>query len=188
MKKDFNQQPLQQKDQETIKGVVCTNTIECPFFKQGISFKSVVEKKFEDLTEKDQFKTTKNNGSKNKENIQPPLNNTSEKDKVKNESQLFKYEKYFNEKIESKKKDGSYRSFKKITRLAKPFPVVKETNEQLTRSRPYHVRHSESKYNFIKIHYLSRIFFNLIPRTFFRSKGFRETKKFESSYYRLIII
>ncbi len=66
----------------------------------------------------------------NKENIQPPLNNTSEKDKVKNESQLFKYEKYFNEKIESKKKDGSYRSFKRITRLAKPFPVVKETNEQ----------------------------------------------------------
>jgi len=31
----------------------------------------------------------------NKENIQPPLNNTSEKDKVKNENQLFKYEKYF---------------------------------------------------------------------------------------------
>ena len=33
--------------------------------------------------------------------------------------------------LESKKKDGSYRNFKKITRHAKPFPIVKETNEQI---------------------------------------------------------
>ena len=48
---------------------------------------------------------------------------------AKEEQQLFNYENYFNNKIESKKKDGSYRYFKKITRHAKPFPLVDETNE-----------------------------------------------------------
>jgi 5-aminolevulinate synthase len=50
-------------------------------------------------------------------------------DYTSNEEKQFNYENYFNNKIESKKKDGSYRYFKKITRHAKPFPLVQETNE-----------------------------------------------------------
>ena len=62
----------------------------------------------------------------NKEIINPFLNKITEEKK----NQLFKYEKYFSEKLESKKKDGSYRYFKKITRYSNLFPIVKETNEQ----------------------------------------------------------
>lgn len=66
--------------------------------------------------------------------INPKENNETKKlvslDEVQIENNLFNYDNYFSEKIESKKKDGSYRNFKKITRQAKPFPIVKETNEQ----------------------------------------------------------
>ena len=83
---------------------VCTNTIECPFFKQGTAFKSIVKTKFEDLNEQSSMK------------------------KVRESS--FVYDEFFKEKIESKKRDGSYRYFKKITRNADKFPLVKETSEE----------------------------------------------------------
>ena len=45
----------------------------------------------------------------------------------------FDYEDFFNEKIESKKKDGSYRIFKKIARNAELFPQVQEKYDNVKR-------------------------------------------------------
>lgn len=39
---------------------------------------------------------------------------------------LFDYDGFFEDKISSKKKDGSYRNFKKIVRKAEVFPLVTE--------------------------------------------------------------
>eukprot|EP00128_Syssomonas_multiformis_P000269 Colp12_sorted_trinity150504_noHs@17978 len=46
------------------------------------------------------------------------------------EDEKFQYDKFFNEKIEAKKKDNSYRVFKNINRLAKEFPTA-ETEDAI---------------------------------------------------------
>jgi 5-aminolevulinate synthase len=43
-----------------------------------------------------------------------------------NTSVVFDYERFFEEKIEAKKKDSSYRIFKKVARLGPSFPVAEE--------------------------------------------------------------
>jgi 5-aminolevulinate synthase len=45
----------------------------------------------------------------------------------------FDYNGFFQAKIDAKKKDGSYRQFKKIIRSAELFPQVQETNENFKR-------------------------------------------------------
>ena len=56
-------------------------------------------------------------------------NSKQEKAPKKSTSQsnkLFDYDGFFEDKINAKKKDGSYRYFKKISRKAEVFPVVSE--------------------------------------------------------------
>ena len=48
----------------------------------------------------------------------------------RNEAVLFDYESFFSERIEAKKRDGSYRSFKKVVRHAATFPRVQEHTAQ----------------------------------------------------------
>ena len=46
------------------------------------------------------------------------------------ESRLFDYEKFFTDKVEAKKNDGSYRYFKKVIRHADSFPRVQEHTKE----------------------------------------------------------
>ncbi len=52
---------------------------------------------------------------------------------VENPTKGFDYDGFFQAKIDAKKKDGSYRQFKKITRSAELFPQVEESNKDFKR-------------------------------------------------------
>jgi len=88
----------------------CTSTKDCQFYKickiQSLS-KTIVEKKFNDLVERD-----------------VPCENCFINKKIKAEK--FDYDGFFAQRIADKKKDGSYRNFKKVIRNADSFPNIQE--------------------------------------------------------------
>lgn len=53
--------------------------------------------------------------------------------KYLDENNLFNYDRFFEQKISDKKKDGSYRYFKKVLRHAEKFPYIQEHVEGKTR-------------------------------------------------------
>jgi hypothetical protein len=125
------------------KPLGCTDTINCPFFKSAnldlnkllevreagqddITWSSskahAVKRPIKDQAKpepKRQHKLSKAHVAK--ENVAPaaavhPATRTT----------TFDYEQFFAQKIEAKKRDGSYRYFKKVTRNAANFPLIQE--------------------------------------------------------------
>lgn len=80
-----------------------------------------VEKQYSDLIENLSEKRTEST-SMNQEVSQSSKS-------VSHNPEMFDYNDFFQVKIDSKKKDGSYRNFKKIIRKAKLFPEVQEKQE-----------------------------------------------------------
>jgi len=120
----------------------CSNTINCTFFKNAnVDLrKLLVEKKLEedwDVINKttehkpERVKVTAKRSlvKSDKENSEPKRANTSDKcmeDSSSSAAPLFHYDTFFDAKIEEKKRDGSYRYFKRVMRDANSFPVVHE--------------------------------------------------------------
>ena len=132
--------------------IKCTNTINCPFFNKS-NFdlnKLIVEKKTDNSDEishhhrmhlnvsKDELKNELNleHGLKRhaKANLahEPAKRLHAERlsaadvQPYLDENNLFSYDKFFGQKIADKKKDGSYRYFKKVLRKAEKFPYIQE--------------------------------------------------------------
>jgi 5-aminolevulinate synthase len=102
------------------KKTVCTDTINCPFFNNttsgNIELSSLVKKRnLDDLDDSNQSTAIKTS-----ETIKVT------KEKLNDKAELFNYDNFFGGKLETKKKDGSYRYFKKVIRHAETFPVVQE--------------------------------------------------------------
>lgn len=97
----------------------CTDTINCPFFKQAENLKlnKIIRKRSEhDLVEHEHETKHRINVHRHKRRAHENMD-------------LFDYEKFFGQKIDDKKKDGSYRYFKKVIRHAETFPKVQEYTE-----------------------------------------------------------
>jgi 5-aminolevulinate synthase len=136
--------------------MVCTDTISCPFFQKGnidLSKMNVTRGKLhtDESIESEQRqeraskmigrRMTSNNSkrsltasdsdgeSNSQAELKRRLATTSEEENVP----LFDYERFFENKIEAKKKDGSYRNFKRIVRQAKTFPSVQELTKEAMR-------------------------------------------------------
>lgn len=122
----------------------CTNTINCPFFKKGnLELQKLIKRKILDTdqsnvessssivtppTHKHKAHHVRNNHHHHQQqqpNYQHLLHNQA-KPSVVEEVKPFDYEKFFGSKIEAKKTDGSYRTFKRVIRHAKTFPSVQE--------------------------------------------------------------
>lgn len=126
----------------------CTNTINCPFFqkqnldlgklvvKKNLETEQSAEKKHEPTGHRHFVKHVKR--SSQVANVQGELSKRVEKAMTAESGQpdnnhkheLFDYERFFENKLEGKKKDGSYRVFKRVLRHAQAFPNVKEYNEK----------------------------------------------------------
>ena len=106
----------------------------CPFFKENdLDLNKLIKKSsFEEMS--DTSVTTSNNLEATKKCMMPKQeiissakNGTTANGT--NGKQLFDYEKFFAKSIEAKKRDGSYRYFKKVVRHAETFPNVQEHRE-----------------------------------------------------------
>ena len=138
---NYHQQQQQSAKKMTME---CTNTINCPFFKTGnIDLSKLVEKRsLDDLNEINNNNNNNNSTSTSTATSrhslhQPPppqkqqqqkqqQQSTSTRPKSQAEPALFDYEALFADKIEAKKRDGSYRYFKRVVRHAHTFPRVQE--------------------------------------------------------------
>lgn len=106
--------------QEAKAPISCTNSINCPFFKQteNMDLSKLIRKNVDsDIMNHQKFKHVR----------------LTKKIKPNENDELFNYEKYFDKKINDKKKDGSYRYFKKVIRHAESFPKVQELAENETK-------------------------------------------------------
>ena len=127
-KSSFIQQTeVQNRVKRPAQPVACTNTINCPFFKQNdMDLKKLIKKRdlddYSNTNEmiSDQASIMRNNNKRLNATISENVKADSKN------SQLFDYEKFFAQSIENKKKDGSYRYFKKVVRHAETFPNVQE--------------------------------------------------------------
>jgi len=130
----IKQETQTKPDNHEAKKLVCTNTINCPFFNSGnIELNSLVKKKnLDDLNDSNQHIENMEEAKVRVKRAQKELNKpkkilkTTENDENKDENKLFNYDDFFGSKIEAKKKDGSYRYFKKVIRHADTFPRVQE--------------------------------------------------------------
>ncbi|CAF1040787.1 unnamed protein product [Brachionus calyciflorus] len=104
------------KENEPNSKLSCTNTINCPFFKQAenLDLNHLIKKQFDTELHDGHMKTKKIK---------------MEKKSLDENHELFSYDKFFSKKIDDKKKDGSYRYFKKVIRHAETFPKVQEYAE-----------------------------------------------------------
>lgn len=113
-----NKETKQNLADESSKTMECSNTKDCQFYNIcKINSESIVEKKFDDLTERD-----------------PPCENCYFKNKSEVSKKKFDYDKFFEKKIIDKKNDGSYRNFKKVIRSAENFPKIEEKTEKGNRN------------------------------------------------------
>lgn len=106
----------------------CTNTINCPFFKKGnLDLQKLLKRKALDTDQSTISEAV----------ITPiPVKKVAEKPpKMEDLTKPFDYEKLFGSKIEAKKRDGSYRTFKRVIRHAKTFPSVQELDLTTGRTR-----------------------------------------------------
>lgn len=90
----------------------------------------VIERQFDELVENQE------NNNRNNRLIDKKKFATCEKTSstpANKKDNHFDYNEFFDEKINSKKKDGSYRYFKKIIRNAAEFPVVQEKHQKKKR-------------------------------------------------------
>lgn len=122
---------------EASKVMTCTNSINCPFFQNGnINLNNlIVKKNLEDSNETNQKMattiSTKRRANENMENLENKKPHCFEE--ANSNKPLFDYEKFFGDKISAKKKDGSYRQFKKVIRHAQSFPKVQEHTRESVR-------------------------------------------------------
>ncbi len=94
-----------------LKRQVCTNTINCPFFEST----GLTEQSLSSLIR--QVPLSNSNTNENK---------TTSRHGEKRTDHLFDYDRFFSARIEAKKRDGSYRQFKRVVREAATFPQVFE--------------------------------------------------------------
>ncbi len=116
----------------------CTNTINCPFFRNSGLSEGSLDNLIRRLPQQPQrngaasdiITSTFTDVSKSK--------CTREKltKQEPNDEQLFDYDGFFTKQIEAKKRDGSYRYFKKVVRQAATFPQVHEHLEPNGQLRP----------------------------------------------------
>lgn len=99
---------------------ICTDTIDCPMFKNSENVQL-----YDILNLRTEYNLVGKEKALKKTNNSLGLNNL----KTNKNSILFDYESYFSQKIEEKKRDGSYRYFKKVIRHADSFPNVQEQLE-----------------------------------------------------------
>lgn len=98
--------------------MICTDNLNCPFYKQAknedlIKLLKKTNSKFA------HHQASRNIGHKRKANLKS--------------DELFNYETFLNKKINDKKNDGSYRYFKKVIRHADAFPKVQELVQNQTK-------------------------------------------------------
>jgi len=130
-KQDFNYQLVHHG---MLNNMNCTDPISCPFFKSGNqNLDNLATKRtFDDLKEiNDEVTYEGSVRTIYKTKHQPNKSVTSTGSEVKasikaKNGSLFDYEKFFANRLDEKKKDGSYRYFKKVIRHASTFPVVQE--------------------------------------------------------------
>jgi 5-aminolevulinate synthase len=127
---------IHQKQQQ--QQIACTNNINCPFFNNSsLDMNKLIKKRNLDNENESNGEVMFSNSDKKREyktatkrkliNLQTENNVSSNKENINND--LFNYEKFFSNQIEAKKKDGSYRYFKKVVRHAQSFPQVQEYNK-----------------------------------------------------------
>jgi len=107
-----------------------TNEQQCQFYntcKIEASSKSIIKKDFKDLTDSN---TPCGNCCLRKTTNKEP---EREKKPLYNRDKTFHYDNFFSDKITDKKRDGSYRYFKKVIRSAKNFPQIQEKTESSVR-------------------------------------------------------
>jgi hypothetical protein len=135
------------KKDSSAAAAACTNTINCPFFRSsGLSDGSldklirrlpqqpqrngtagdVITSTFTDMRRSQikKSKCTRDEQAAAKENA------------AEENNRLFNYDNFFGKQIEAKKRDGSYRYFKKVVRQAATFPEVHEHLEPNGQLRP----------------------------------------------------
>jgi len=105
----------------------CSNTSSCQYYTACRSKSVVQEKNFKDLVD----------CSAPCENcfvLSKPTTSVTPNDKPRKqeENRHFDYEAHFAETIAKKKKDGSYRNFKKVIRSAATFPNIQVSRLKLT--------------------------------------------------------
>ena len=123
-----NQQEQEQQNKSIIASQDLNTKTEKEQFISKCTFNiPVIERKFDDLAE-----NQKKNDQKNVLNDRNQFV-ASEKLESKVEDNRFDYADFFDERINAKKKDGSYRYFKKIIRNAAEFPVVQEKHQKKKR-------------------------------------------------------
>lgn len=123
----------------------CTNTINCPFFKKGnLELQKLVKRKTLDTDQSNDSSSSSMRFSAM--SMQPPMRKHKTRlvespveeqaaSTAAVEKEPFDYEKFFGSRIEAKKKDGSYRTFKRVIRHAKTFPSVQELDVSTGRTR-----------------------------------------------------
>lgn len=102
----------------------CSNAKDCQFY-EACQTKAVVQHRFKDL--EDTQKSYEKSSDKCfavRQQVQQKVNQNTLK--PNEDTQQFDYESLFAKTIADKKKDGSYRQFKKVIRSATNFPNVKE--------------------------------------------------------------
>lgn len=108
----------------------CTNTINCPFFQKGnIDLQKLLKKKTLDTDQSNVVEAAARAPAKR------ALSPNTGKSEAETSGKPFDYEKFFGSKIEAKKKDGSYRTFKRVIRHANTFPSVQELDLTSGRTR-----------------------------------------------------
>lgn len=95
---------------------LCTDSINCPFFKTSLADGSMSAAAMRRVIRKSPLVDTTNSVS----SCEQDLNQQGA------EEQLFNYDQFFQQQIDKKKRDGSYRQFKKVVRDASSFPQVQE--------------------------------------------------------------
>jgi len=126
----------------------CTDEINCPFFaKSGIDVTSPIfaKKKLSNSNQEqeqdhDQLSSTiiDNQSSQILQQI-----HQQKKQQQLQKKPLFDYDNFFSNKIEAKKRDGSYRQFKRVIRHAETFPVVEE--HKLKQQQQKQKQHTEAE-------------------------------------------
>lgn len=107
----------------------CTNTINCPFFKKGnLELQKLVKRKTLDTDQSNVSSSSSMQPPMRKHKTRLVASPVDEEQATAGiaDKEPFDYDKFYDSRIEAKKKDGSYRTFKRVIRHAETFPSVQE--------------------------------------------------------------
>lgn len=113
----------------------CTNTISCPFFQKGnLDLNKLIKRKTLDTDQSNIITPGEKSSEANRKTLKRSLPTSStitrlEQQSLSTTGKPFDYEQFYAAKIEAKKRDGSYRNFKRVIRHAKTFPSVQEVEK-----------------------------------------------------------